>query len=433
MLHDLLDINIPIFLALMVVCLLTGQQIGLRSSFFRRLIDEKLADPDREGHLEGLRGILAFGVFVHHAGYTWQDLNHGGWHAPESHFLVLLGGGSVAMFFFLTGYLFWSSFLRDSSGNFSTTRFYRKRLFRIGPAYWLFCCVMLTIVMLDAGGALRTTPREWLSSTAQWLAFGVPFGHFPDINAFEQTSLINAGVSWSLRHEVLFYLLLPLLLPFAKRRNTLILVGLLAATLVTFKWLDSLVSRTLTDTGQTTQLLHLVFREGLIEFNKFLVIGFAPGMLTAYALHRPGYRRLLDKVSTVHGVWMLVACLLLLLLNSNPDYSFLKVFPLWAIFFLIVARKVPLGVLRSRGLMVMGLASYSIYLFHGLFLFLLVLEPQGLDLYRAMGRPGIGIYWVLIAVVGLVTLAASALVYRFIEHPGMQFGKPNAQLAASGA
>lgn len=410
MLHGLLDINILVYLVLLWVFALAGLGIARHNRFFHELIDAKRADPGYESHLEGLRGVLAFGVFIHHAAYTWESLNHGGWYerAPASHVLVLIGGASVSMFFFLTGYLFWGAFLRRGGAALPVADFYRRRLMRIAPAFWLFCGVLLTIVMLDAGGALRTTPREWITSVLQWLTFGVPLGHFPDINAYERTRLINADVAWSLRHEVLFYLLLPLLLPFARGGRTLLLLLLLAVSFVALKLLG-------------VASLHVWARDGLVEFNKFLLIGFAPGMLTAYLMHRPASRQVIDRIGNRQAAVLLTVCVLLLLLNSDPRFSSLRLVPLWGIFLLIVARKVGSRLLRHQGLMVMGLASYSVYVFHGVFLFLL--EPRGLGLYRALGGPGIAGFWVLIACMGTFTLVVSAAVYRHLEFPFLQSGQ----------
>lgn len=423
MLHALFDINILIYFLLVGVFLLVGKWVSQQSGFFREMIDAKLADPGYEGHLEGLRGVLAFSVFIHHAAYTWQSLNHGDWYGrpPDSHFLILIGGASVSMFFFLTGYLFWSGFLNRGTEEFSVYRFYEKRLLRIVPAYWLFCVVMLVIVMLDAGGVFRTSWLAWTVGTAQWLMFGVPLGSFPDINEFSQTRLINAGIAWSLRHEFLYYLLLPFLLPFVRKMGTVWLLLVFAATFVSFKLLNSLAFQAPTDGVQYGAWPHMFLNAGLIEFNKFLLIGFAPGMLTAFVLYRPEYRRLVDAIQRHHAVWMAAACLFVLLINTEPELSFLKVLPLSVIFFLIAAKMIGFNMLRSRGLMFMGVISYSVYIFHGVFLFLL--EPHGLNIFSAIGQPGIGAYWVLIAGVGLVTLMTSALVYRYVEFPCLSFGK----------
>ena len=425
--HSLLDINILIFLSLLGIFVIGGHLLANHSRFFSQTIDRKRNNEHYESHLEGLRGILAFGVFVHHAAFIWSDLDNGGWRKPESHFMDMLGGASVSMFFFLSGYLFWKGFLNRNSERLSVSRFYKERFFRLAPVYWLFCIVMIVVVLWDAGGVLRTTFSEFFIAVGQWLVFGIPLGRFPDVNEFPFTRLIHGGVAWSLRHEVLFYLLLPLLLPFARRQRTLHVLALFVCSYVIFTGIYLLVTKVFTASGHHPLMMPALsfLKEGLMEFNKFLLTGFAPGMLTAYVLHHDRYSSLVSGIKTRHALWTVIVCLLLLLLNADPRFSFLKIFPLTIIFFLVVAKKVGTEFLRIRGLMVLGLVSYSVYVFHGLFLFFL--QPQGLGIYKAINWPGLPAYWFLICLVGLLVLGVSALLYRFVEEPSIQLGKRQTQ------
>ena len=110
-----------------------------------------------------------------------------------------------------------------------------------------------------------------------------------------------------------------------------------------------------------------------------------------------------------------------MLLNTDPRFSFLKLVPLSVIFFLVVAKKVGTELLRARGMVVLGLISYSVYVFHGLFLF--ALQPQGWGIYKAIGIAGAPFYWLLMGVVGLAVLAVSAWLYRCVEAPCIEWGK----------
>jgi hypothetical protein len=56
--------------------------------------------------IEGLRGILAMNVFLHHSLITYYFRASGVWGPPGSTFYGELGPGSVTMFFFITGFLF---------------------------------------------------------------------------------------------------------------------------------------------------------------------------------------------------------------------------------------------------------------------------------------------------------------------------------------
>ena len=58
----------------------------------------------RYASIDGLRGYLAFGVFVHHAIITLIFLRTGVFDFPPSNFYSQLGQGSVALFFMITGF-----------------------------------------------------------------------------------------------------------------------------------------------------------------------------------------------------------------------------------------------------------------------------------------------------------------------------------------
>jgi tRNA A-37 threonylcarbamoyl transferase component Bud32 len=77
--------------------------------------------------IDGLRGYLAFGVFVHHSIITWIFLRTGVIDFPPSNFYSMLGQGSVALFFMITGFLFWSRLLAQGRNHdwlaFGVSRF----------------------------------------------------------------------------------------------------------------------------------------------------------------------------------------------------------------------------------------------------------------------------------------------------------------------
>ncbi|NNG63087.1 acyltransferase, partial [Pseudomonas fragi] len=61
----------------------------------------------RYASVDGLRGYLAFGVFVHHMAIIWVFLHTGVFDVPKSKFYAQIGLASVALFFMITGFLFW--------------------------------------------------------------------------------------------------------------------------------------------------------------------------------------------------------------------------------------------------------------------------------------------------------------------------------------
>ena len=70
------------------------------------------------------------------------------------------------------------------------------------------------------------------------------------------------------------------------------------------------------------------------------------------------------------------------------------------------------GILNVSGLRLMGMVSYSVYLLHGVSLFLA--RPE---LARAKHGGGAWHYWTWVAGLALATLVASLLTYRWVEWP----------------
>src|SRR5476649_2958569 len=60
----------------------------------------------RTGSLDGLRGILALAVMIHHSFTAYGYFMRGQWIWSSSSIFNQLGQSSVAMFFMITGFLF---------------------------------------------------------------------------------------------------------------------------------------------------------------------------------------------------------------------------------------------------------------------------------------------------------------------------------------
>jgi peptidoglycan/LPS O-acetylase OafA/YrhL len=74
--------------------------------------------------LDGLRGCLAFLVFLSHAALWFFFVKTGRWEVPPSAMYTHFGQASVIMFFMITGMLFFSKLLRA----------------RVHPVDWRICC-----------------------------------------------------------------------------------------------------------------------------------------------------------------------------------------------------------------------------------------------------------------------------------------------------
>lgn len=113
-----------------------------------------------------------------------------------------LGGVGVSIFFFLSGLLVWSSWVRDPHW----MRFFVKRSLRIFPGLWLvvFATVLLFGPALSSLGRVEyfSNPGTWdyLSTAALYVQFGLP-GVF-DNNPYPH--IVN-GSLWTLPAEFLCY------------------------------------------------------------------------------------------------------------------------------------------------------------------------------------------------------------------------------------
>src|ERR1035438_10583305 len=80
-------------------------------AFVRLVLPQKLraglGNGARYIAIDGIRGYLAFGVFVHHCLVTWIFLSDGRWDPLPHNFENQLGATSVAVFFMITAFLFW--------------------------------------------------------------------------------------------------------------------------------------------------------------------------------------------------------------------------------------------------------------------------------------------------------------------------------------
>jgi len=89
--------------------MLVGWAIARRSGFYTRLITPR--SNSRYESLDGLRGFLAVGVIVHHGMATYTRVTTGLWSVGNSATYGLFGTAAVAMFFMITGFLFWGKML----------------------------------------------------------------------------------------------------------------------------------------------------------------------------------------------------------------------------------------------------------------------------------------------------------------------------------
>lgn len=183
----------PFFLIMALLALTSS--LLLRIRFFADVATSFAAG--RFETLDGLRGYLALTVFFHHAVARHFYRSTGVWQYPDS---ALYGFGpqiAVALFFMITGFLFWLKAMR-SGGGLDWKSLYRSRLRRLLPLYLLAIASLLVTVGFKTGWQLRVPSVELAKQAGRWLAFN--FLGTPDINGLSGTWTIE-GVIWSLKFE----------------------------------------------------------------------------------------------------------------------------------------------------------------------------------------------------------------------------------------
>ncbi|SAL87795.1 acyltransferase [Caballeronia terrestris] len=103
------------------------------SAFYSTLVAKEISQK-RFHAIDGLRGYLALGVVFHHIIINLHYYQTGVWGLTASRLTTFLGRGSVAFFFMITAFLFWSRAL-DALGHLDSYRFYVSRLRRMVPMY----------------------------------------------------------------------------------------------------------------------------------------------------------------------------------------------------------------------------------------------------------------------------------------------------------
>jgi peptidoglycan/LPS O-acetylase OafA/YrhL len=367
----------PIFI-IFAIALLTAQLLSL---FF-----QTRSKSGRFDSLDGLRGYLALGVVIHHAAIWYFFLRNGWkWQLEDSNIYNNLGHVSVALFFMITGFLFWLKLLKGRTENIDWLKLYVSRFLRLCPLYFLMLILLALTIGIVTQFQLKQPPYVLLKNSIKWLLFFVQ--PEPDLNGF-QYIYATGGMVWTLTYEWLFYLALPAmaLIVGAIPPRRLVFASILVVVLITH-WMHP----------------------GL----KFL-LDFCGGILAACFVHHG----LLPKL--LNGFWgsVLAFGLLMAVLICPPTaHQYLSVALLTIAFTIIAAGNSVFGVLTWSVSRFLGEFTYSIYLLHGLVLFWIFYFVIGLKRGATLS---LGTHWLVISLSIPALLFGCCLTYRLVELPAME-------------
>lgn len=373
--------------------------VGIAALPWFRFVDSPSTTTTRYATLDGLRGFLAFSVFVFHLVVTHGYIETGEWEPPRTRFYALLGPVGVSLFFMITGFLFWGKLLR-AQGRPRWAELYIGRVFRIAPMYLFVVLVMLYIVFARTGFQLQEPASEVASAVLQWLALGV-LNTQPDVNGYPATHVL-AGVTWTISYEWGFYVSLLATAYFARAKTHLLFVF--------------------------TALPICLAGKALLDNNILgLAAIFLCGMAIASLLHEKWIMRLSQRWASA----LALLCLLIIFATLSNGYGTDSLFFLALFFYLVCTGASLFGLLTSTPARRLGNISYSLYLMQGLVLTLIYSIPS----IEAFALESALQYWLIGGVCASVLVTAAALGYAFIERPGIALGKRliqrNAGMASS--
>ncbi|HEV2394977.1 MAG TPA: acyltransferase [Verrucomicrobiae bacterium] len=365
----------------MVLLLGMGAMIFRSIPFFRATIQASQATHYEA--LDGLRGYLALAVFFHHAVVQYNFYRTGTWGAVGSQFYSALGPTGVMFFFMITGFLFWSKAIAKN-GHLPALGLYRNRFLRLAPLYLFSILVILLIVAERSHFHISSSPLGLMAELGRALSLGM--GPVGVINGVD-TRPVNAGVTWSLRYEWAFYLLLPLTARLVRRPLSWRFV-VLAAIITSCSWIW------LPQWPAGDRILCFLY-----------------GMCTAHLVaHFSGSL----VCRTAKRSWVGALAMLLVVLSLLSHGSFWNVQFAGLAFVCFALGNDLLGLLRIRGAKVLGTISYSIYLLHGIALYLALRIMN--HFYPVVAMKPLP-YWGLIGACAVFVVACSAVTYRLFEHP----------------
>lgn len=374
----------PLFLCLLIYA------VAFATAYLLKPKSNALFITNNYETIDGLRGFLALGVFIHHAAVWEQYLQTGEWKTPPTNLYAQLGETNVSLFFMITSFLFISKLIRQKEGvPFSWKQFFIGRIFRLVPIYYFTLLLLVIVVFYLSNWNLNTHWVVLLKSIGNWALFTI--NTIPGINKYPDTSIVIARVVWSLPYEWFFYICLPLI-GFVLLKNKP-------------HWLMVAIS--------------LIIAVGFYSIHGISikhVMSFAGGAIAPFLL-----KYQVVKFNIKHWLVSVVVVLSIFSIGFFNSAHHLVCKAIIAIIFTLIAcGNNVFGLLKNQSLKLLGTISYSTYLLHGIVLFItfkIILvgnEFQNLSSY---------VFALVIVILTPIVVVISYLTYLFIEKPFIDLGK----------
>ncbi|MCO6522010.1 MAG: acyltransferase [Snodgrassella sp.] len=353
----------------------------LFGSRFFAFMDKDKQTQSRVEHLDGLRFFLAFMVALFHylLCYSYFHVQQWATEINDIAYPVLrnIGGLGVATFFMISGYLF------STVNPTSWLQFYQKRFCRIAPIFYLssICCIIFAFWIQKN----NINTNHLFINLYYWLDAGIT-GNKPPLFGLDNSHLLNAGVTWTLFWEWGLYFSLPVMCILRDK------IGVISLSIAV--------------------LFICVYIVSPFNYNAAVYISyFAIGALA---------RKLPEKIQIPKYICNIgiILTILFMLLAADGIYN-IAYLPVMALLFIFITMGGDVfGLLRQKGFVRLGDASYSIYLLHGL-------AWYGMNKYIAVHNLVLNRtqYTLVSTAVMFVLLVICTLTYQYIEKPFMALGR----------
>jgi peptidoglycan/LPS O-acetylase OafA/YrhL len=375
----------PLALVLLLVAVLSATPL-------MRLADAPPTEAkSRVENLDGLRGFLALAVFCSHTLVYHNYLLSGRWALTAFPLFTMLGEAGVSVFFMITGYLFWSQLLAKE-GKPDWVKLYIGRLFRILPLYWFAVGLVLVGVVCHTGPHLKVPLSQLAAELAQWAAGGLR-REIP-INAYVDSSVLIAGVTWTLGYEWKFYAALLPLSPLARGGGV-------------WRWVPPLALAGL--------LGYLAVRgrppgADLAVCAALFLCGMSVASMNALKLERRA-----NHLASAAIIILILAVFTVF----NDVFAPVPIALLAVCFFLVVSGATGFGLLRTLPARRLGNISFGIYLLQGPVFAATFLAPEA----RAFALSSPVAHWSVMAFDGVALVLVAAGTHALVERPGIALGK----------
>lgn len=350
--------------------------------------------PVKYPEIDGSRGYLAFFVFLHHS-YIWQVfLKTNNWEDPKSNLYNQFGETSVVFFFIITAFLFTGKLIKSKNQEIDWSLYIKARFFRLFPMYFFSVIIIFILVAFLTNFQIEVPFYENLKSSISWILFRI----YKDanLNGFEFTDKLNAGVTWTLAYEWAFYFLLPLIALFFKIKNNYKSIIIFTVTAI---------------------IIMVVNKSSLRHFTPFL-----GGIAVALLLNTNKLKAILkQKKYTVLAIALLAISVYFF--NGGKKPVQIVIFSL--VFLIIASGNTFFGSLSSTISRKFGQVTYSLYLLHGILLFILFNFIIGLEKARKLSDLE---FWLIITATIFPLILICQLTFKYIELPSMSFLKSKKDL-----